>query len=167
MKAIPLVGGGCTWVDDEDFELLANRVWRLWESPSGGPWRYAISGDGKPVKMHREIMVAPALMLVDHVDGNGLNNFRSNLRIVTHSQNQQNTTSSKNQKLGGYKGVHWSTPHGKWQAQIRIPNPSGVGRGKRKALGRYDDPVEAALAYDAASRKYHTHGCLNFPLRTK
>jgi hypothetical protein len=166
MRTIQLSGGGCAIVDDVDYDNIAKFSWRN-DKDRDGRLCYAtrsvrIDGLDRKLRMHRVITKAPSAMLVDHINGNGLDNRRANLRIVTHSQNQQNTTSSKNQKRGGYKGVHWDASKNSWQARIRIPSENG-GRGRKVHLGSFKDPVSAALAYDAASILYHPCGSLNFP----
>ena len=90
---------------------------------------------------------------VDHVDGNGLNNHRKNLRIVSHPQNLANTGSR-----GGtskFKGVSWHAEKGRWGAGIMID-------GRFKLLGRYDDEEQAALAYNLAAKEaWGEHAHLN------
>lgn len=100
------------------------------------------------VKMHRALMRAPQVLLVDHRDGNGLNNRRStNLRLATKSQNQWNSAVNARNKIG-CKGVSFAKREGKWRAVI------GVG-GKLCSLGYFHSPEEAASAYRAASSTLH------------
>jgi len=109
--------------------------------------------------MHREMMNAPAGMLVDHRNGDNLDNRRSNLRLATPTENSCN----RRKKTGGssrYKGVTFNRRSGKWFARIRI-------HGKCIFLGTFESEVEAARAYDAAAKKYHGEfACLNFPEET-
>jgi len=94
--------------------------------------------------MHRAILNAPPRMDVDHINGNGLNNTRENLRLCTRSQNMMN------QRLKGgtsrFRGVSWLKGGAKWHAQVRA-------NGKRLHLGLFTDETEAAMAYDAAARE--------------
>lgn len=84
---------------------------------------------------------------VDHVDLNGLNNARSNLRLANMSQNKQNCGLQSN-NTSGYKGVFWNKRRDKWEAQIHVS-------GKKLFLGRFDDKAEANAAYcDAANRLF-------------
>jgi len=107
--------------------------------------------------MHRLIMGLGSFqddpVYVDHVDGNGLNNHRKNLRIVSHPQNLANTGSR-----GGtskFKGVSWHAEKGRWGAGIMID-------GRFKLLGRYDDEEQAALAYNLAAKEaWGEHAHLN------
>ena len=81
--------------------------------------------------------------LVDHIDGNGLNNQRSNLRRATHAENNANTCKSIN-NTSGFKGVSFDVLSGKWKAYIRINS-------KQKTLGRFQTREEAYEAYCKAA----------------
>lgn len=83
---------------------------------------------------------------VDHKDGNGLNNQRSNLRTATRAQNARNRR-IRTDNTSGFKGVTWRKDLGKWNAFIEIKT-------KRIHLGYFTDPMEAACAYDMAAVKY-------------
>ena len=125
-------------VDDEDFEWLSKFKWH------GA--RYASTGHGREVRyMHRMIMNAQRGQQIDHMDGNCLNNQRSNLRLCTHSQNQANRHIQINNK-SGFKGVHWNTSSKKWVARIVINY-------KPIHLGVFDDPREAHTAYCAKAKE--------------
>ena len=82
----------------------------------------------------------PEGLSIDHIDGNKSNNFLSNLRVVTHQQNQWNHTKAK--------GYYWARLANKWRAQIRV-------NGKNKKLGYYDTEAEAHQAYLSAKAIYH------------
>jgi hypothetical protein len=91
-------------------------------------------------------------MEVDHINHNGLDNRRINLRIATARQNKQNTKIQKS-NTSGYKGV--TKDRTKWRAMIRIS-------GKRVHLGMFDDKRDAAIAYNRAAIKYHgDFACIN------
>ena len=89
--------------------------------------------------------------IVDHIDGNRLNNRIANLRDVSNSINLQNTRAARKNSLSGFLGVGWNKKSRKWRAQICID-------GKAVALGYFDAPEEAHAAYLAAKRKHHP-GC--------
>ena len=106
--------------------------------------------------MHRAILNAPKGLLVDHIDGNGLNNRKSNLRLCTFAQNAHNSRPRRNSS-SRYKGVCWHKLKKKWTVSI-------YKGGKRTYLGYYDDEIEAALAYDRkAEELFGEFAYLNFP----
>lgn len=149
-RQVPLNGGGFALVSPEDYDRVVAHPypWRVAEYEG---LRYAVSqsraGRGsRTLYMHRFIMDSPRLMAVDHVNSNGLDNTRSNLRIATTTQNGQNRRKIK-AKSSAFKGVSYVKRRDKWEASIRI---SGV----LKHLGRFNDEVEAAYAYDVAARSY-------------
>lgn len=162
MKEISLItrGGYIALVDDEDFDWASGVRWRAMLAGSGR--RYAISSEriaGKQALMHREIA---ARMLgrdkisnqeIDHIDGDPLNNQRSNLRLCSHRQNMRNRRKSR-ANTSGYMGV--SRSFGKWAADIWV--------GKAIHLGRFTQIEEAARVRDEAAKKYHGEfAVLNFP----
>jgi hypothetical protein len=139
MKQIELSQGKVALVDDEDFEYLSQWKWCVLGN-RGKRYAFRRAG-GKGVLMHRIISNAPPDMVVDHIDGNGLNNQKGNLRVCTNTENVRNQTRIKN----GYKGV--SRDKQAWRSRIFVNK-------KFISLGRYDTPEEAAKAYDKAARKF-------------
>lgn len=139
MQIITLYGGAQALVDDEDAGLLRRSSWQIQIS---GTLRYARRSTGPrgntTVYMHREIMRPPDGMVVDHIDGNGLNNQRSNLRVVTHSQNLWNQRKKAD-------GVSLRRQNGKWRATIDYES-------KKYEIGFYAERGDAlaARAYVAA-----------------
>lgn len=93
MKEIILTRGFSTQVDDADFEDLSRFRWNALVVKTKNTSKvYAVRNEGRSkVYMHRYLMGAPKGLDVDHVDGNGLNNQRGNIRIATRTQNRQNT----------------------------------------------------------------------------
>jgi hypothetical protein len=133
-------------VDDDDATLVNEFKWYANKRSNG--FR-AIANcrrpDGKRtmVQMHRLITGAKAGELVDHADGNPLNNQRSNLRVCNQQQNQANRGAQRN-NTSGFKGVWWHSSAKKWAASIWVS-------GKHKLLGLFNDPHSAAFAYDQAA----------------
>ena len=105
------------------------------------------NGAQKTTRLHRVLMGVHGDLLVDHIDGDGLNNRRSNLRVATHAQNQRNQRLVK-RNSSGFKGVSWDKEERNWLAQIRVD-------GNSRKLGRYKTPEQAHAAYCAASLKIY------------
>lgn len=151
MKEIPLTKGFTATVDDDDFEWISQHKWRVLIKPTGSH-KYAVctvsvNGKERNMLMHRIVMGCPVGMQVDHIDGNGLNNQRSNLRVCTHSENMRNRNARKN-STSAFLGVHWNKQNGKWRAAIRI-------NGKQTIIGLYNSELEAARAYNKAALQHH------------
>jgi hypothetical protein len=144
MKEISLTHGLVALVDDADYDYLMQ--WK-WHATKAKQTYYAGRGITrgkdkvyihKVFLMHREIMKCPDDMQIDHIDGNGLNNQRSNLRICTNLQNCWNM--SKRSKICDYKGIYLRQ-NGKYRAYIKA-------NGRRVNLGTYVEQEDGARAYD-------------------
>mgnify|MGYP001562305313 CR=1 FL=1 len=97
--------------------------------------------------MHRLLLNAPLSMKTDHVNGNGLDNRRANLRPATHAENLRNRGPQRNNTTG-FKGVSFDKTRGKFQARIMLS-------GREIHLGRFITPQKAHAAYCAAAAKLH------------
>jgi hypothetical protein len=153
---VELTGGHVAVVDEVDAVIVSGGGWRAL-CPSGGAW-YAVRwvGRGKArvqQYMHRLVMGAAAGELVDHRDGDGLNNRRLNLRKCSRRENGRNLRRTKAGKSSRFKGVSWSSAARKWRAEIRA-GESVSGRSKTLVLGMFVSELDAARAYDAAAHKH-------------
>ena len=110
----------------------------------------------KPVHMHREIIEAPAGMYVDHINQNGLDNRKANLRLATRFQNARNRPKTSRATSSKYKGVTYRPAQDKWTATI-------FANGRNLHLGHFRTQIEAAKAYDRAAKEhYGPFAALNF-----
>lgn len=161
MREIGLNQGRIALVDDDDYARLAEHRWFVLQRSRGGT-EYAIrfemrKGIRKSIWMHRVLLAVRDGLYVDHINGNGLDNRRANLRLATISQNGANRFAQSN-NTSGFKGVFYNTGRGRsWFAQIKI-------QGRARRLGCFDDREAAARAYDqAAFRAFGEFARLNFP----
>ena len=149
MKEIILTKGKKAQVDDDDYEELDRFKWRLMEKRQA----FYVVRDfhqknlHRLIYMHREIMNCPGGLEVDHIDGNGLNNRKQNLRVCTRQQNAMNMKRHTD-STSAYKGVHRNKRDGNWCAQIMV-------NGKKKHLGYYNEIEVAARVYNRAAEKIH------------
>ena len=155
MREIQLTQGKIALVDDEDFERVSSLKWRA--TCNKHVW-YAITTlpDRKVAYMHRFILgITPR---IDHVDSDGLNNRRSNLRPATTRQNAQNKRKGvyKRGAFSQYKGVHYRKDRGTWVAMI-------YHEGKHIYIGCSRDEKQSALMYDKKAKElFGEFACPNF-----
>lgn len=148
MKTIPLTQGKFALIDDADFDLVSKFKWCAQNRPSG--ICYAVTrfpGSRKLIYLHRFVMGEPSGMMVDHINHNGLDNQKENLRSCTCSQNQMNRTGAQMNSTSGARGVSLKKISSQWQAQIRL-------NGRLKYLGLFSSIGAASAAYVAANAKY-------------
>jgi len=150
MKLIPLLSGKFAVVDDEDFERLISYEWREVKGSTkvyAGHTYHPTNGSTVTVLMHRMILgLRDRGVNVDHINGNGLDNRKTNLRLASASQNLANRGVNRN-NTSGFKGVSFIKGRRKYEAKITI-NRRTVN------LGRFSDPSEAARSYDRAATKF-------------
>jgi len=153
-ERLPLPNGkGVVLVDRADLPLIEGYRWK-WTR--GGYAGATTTRDGRQttVLMHR--LILPGIALIDHINGNPLDNRRINLRPATASQNQQNRTAPRS-NTSGFKGVSWDAKCCRWFARIYVD-------GRAVRLGGYETAEEAGRAYDSAALEYHgPFARLNFP----
>lgn len=149
MKKIPLTQGQFAIVDDEDYEALSKVKWYASKTPNTYyANRCKEKRDGKQIKvpMHRQILNAPSNLIVDHINHDGLDNRRENLRLCTHTDNMRNRKINYNNR-SGFKGVTWDKTHKKWRPNIQVD-------GKDMFLGYHFCIIKAAKIYDENARKF-------------
>ena len=148
MRTIELTQGHIAIIDDDDFERVSQYKWCSHER-RGTPAAKRRRKDGKNETLHRFILGLEHGdgEIVDHINGNGLDNRKENLRLCTNQQNLRNVGVRKN-NTSGFKGVSWSKGRGNWQVNIS----TGL---KVKSLGRFKDKLDAVRAYNDAAIKYH------------
>ena len=150
IREIPLTQEKIALVDSQDYDKLRHV---LWHAHKGKGTYYAVSDhtrtmtkgvrSGLPVAMHTMIMKTPPGYVVDHINGNGLDNRRQNLRILTREENSAGRTKGGMDK---FRGVVYDKERGTWRASIK--------KGKRGVfLGRFEHQVDAAKAYDSRAKE--------------
>lgn len=152
-REIPLLGGHSAIVDLEDYKWARHFKWTHYSS---GRSHYASAyspATGKRFAMHRTIAGAEPGQLVDHRNGNGLDNRKSNLRIATYSQNAMNRRHRS--KSSRFKGVVFDEGRNTWLARVRKD-------GRYVIVGRFDLEEDAAAAYNhAALQEYGEFAWIN------
>jgi hypothetical protein len=139
VQVITLSHGEHAFIDDADYAMIAAYRWYLHHG-------YAVTISYPRLRMHRLVLNAPLGIGVDHINGDGLDNRRANLRLANDSQNQANRRRLTS-NTSGYRGVTLHRQSGRWQAGIKV-------RGRSVHLGLHDSPIDAALAYDQAAIRY-------------
>ncbi len=159
-RRIPLTQRRYAIVDPADYTRLAEYKWHANRSRTTfyaqrKKWLPELKKE-VTVRMHRHILNVPDNLLVDHINGNGLDNRRANLRPATHSQNTCNIGKYQLSR-SRYKGVTWHKARRRWNARIRSNR-------RTISLGYFDNELDAAKAYDVAAREHHRQFARpNFP----
>ncbi len=157
MKEVQLTRGKVALVDDEDFESVSRFCWRFDGRGYAITSKFLGRIGGKQqmagMSLHRLIMRPPKGLDVDHINHDGLDCRRVNMRVCTRSQNHQNR--AKTRGTSKFKGVSWHK--GAWRATIVLDH-------KQINLGLFDNEAEAGMAYDAKARElFGEFAHLNFP----
>jgi len=157
-REVPLSQGLVALVDEDDYEqITAAGRWLAQRSKTN---IYARRNVRRPDGTRTVILLHTFLTgwpLVDHINGNGLDNRRLNLRPATITENVRNQRLRRN-STSGFKGVRWHQTARKWHARIKVDEA-------RQHLGLFATAEEAARAYDAAARAgFGEFAALNFPL---
>ena len=143
-KLIPLSQNKVAIVDAEDYERLSKYKWSLSCQESTCYGQRTESHTRRSIMMHREIACAPPHLVVDHINHNGLDNRKRNLRLCTQEENIYNSLPRRNCS-SKYKGVYLHKRSKRYHAMIGY-------KGKRYYLGTFKDEVDAAKAYDKKAR---------------
>lgn len=157
MKKIQLTQGKVALIDDADFESASQFKWYAKKHRNTFYVRRNMTLDsGKRVTQCLHQFLIPGQLRIDHADGNGLNNSRSNIRLADAQQNKANSV-----KLAGcssrFKGVCWYKPRHLWVAYIKVEY-------RALSLGYYESESDAAHVYDYAAKIYFgDFARLNFP----
>ena len=143
-KEIPLTRGYFAIVDDEDYDFISQWKWYAYRKESTDS-TYAcrdirIDGKKKCIHMHRLLNKTPEGFVTDHINGNGLDNQKANLRSATH---QENMINCRRRKIGSskYRGISWHIGNKKWYAQMTVNS-------KNMYIGSFKTELEAKEAYD-------------------
>jgi len=160
-RRIPLTKGKFAIVDLDDYYWLKKFRWfaskniiTYYANRNAYSWENAKT---RSFLMHRLIIKAPDNLLVDHINYNGLDNRKANLRLATKMQNNRHVIRTRNPGTSKYKGVTWRKDRKKWAVKI-------MADGKTISLGYYKDEIQAAKVYDRAAKIYHGEfAALNFP----
>lgn len=135
-------------IDDEDFDTVSQYTWQLHIGRSGilyARTNVVIAEKRTTIYLHTLVIGCKRGHEIDHINHNGLDCRKQNMRFATHSQNLANARIQANNS-SGYRGVSWETRSGKWKATIAIEN-------RRIHLGYFTSKEDAAKAYDKAASK--------------
>ena len=162
MKLLPLTKDKFALVDDDDYYWLSQWNWfaveikNIWYARRSKKKGVLRSNEKYEIYLHRIVMKCSNInFVIDHLDKNGLNNQKENLRICTKSENNKHTSSHKNSS-SQYLGVSYDKNRNKWSANL-------MNNGKRILFKRYNTEIEAAKAYDiTAKTQFGVYANLNF-----
>lgn len=138
---ITLSDGKICLIDEEDLERIKKHSWCA--SSNGGGRIYAQTRiNTKTIYMHRFILSAPKGTMIDHRNGNPLDNRKSNLRFCTKSENSLNSK-QRVRRYSAYRGVTYDKERNKWLAQLKVNSVKVLSK-------RFATELEAAQAYKDA-----------------
>lgn len=141
-------------VDDDVFDNVDWARWRVYKTTTN-TLRVQKRQKNKTILLHRLILNASERQVIDHIDGNALNNLRSNLRFCSIAENCRNV-GIRSDNISGFKGVALEKRSNRWRVQVSV-------FGRIRTIGRYRSIIDAAIAYDdMAIKSYGDFAWLNF-----
>jgi hypothetical protein len=160
LRQIELTRGLVTIVDDDDYGALVVNNWYAFPA-SHGTWYASRAGHGRGsrrILMHRELLgLTDRAVVCDHINGDGLDNRRCNLRPASARENTCNRAKMRQTSSSRFKGVSFERARAKWAAYI-------THLGRQQRLGHFESEIAAALAYDDAARRlFGEFARLNLP----
>jgi hypothetical protein len=159
---VPLTRGLCCLIDESDIDAIRQTCWTA-KRTTGGWYAHGLLGRGTSgkwcyVAMHELLLRIDDGINVDHINGNGIDNRRCNLRPCSQQENCMNRI-RRCDSSSQYKGVGWYPKYSKWFAKIQCGDA-------KEFLGYFASEVDAAVAYDSAARRlFGEFARLNFPAR--
>lgn len=149
---IKLTQGKSTLVDNDTYEWASKYKWyaahwkdNMFYAQRGG--KQVNKKREQHISLHRDIMKPKKYEVVDHINGNTLDNRKCNLRVCSAKDNSRNQTKLSKNNTSGYKGVSWDKNANKWIARIKVDK-------KLIHLGYFVDLIKATKAYDVAAKKH-------------
>jgi len=140
MKLLPLSGGKFSKINDDMFDQLIKFSWTSYKH--GNNYYAQTTINKHTVQLHRMIICPPSNFVIDHIDGDGLNNQRENLRAVSHRVNLQNQQKHRNGKPVGITVT--KNRKKKFRAKIKVSK-------QEISLGTYENIEDAIYVYNLAS----------------
>lgn len=146
-RSVVLSCGHVAFVDEEDFDRVNEFSWHSVLIGGNHYARRYVNGEQKNQYLHHFVMGVADGRIVDHKNGDGMDNRKENLRFATHSQNMRNQRTPKNNR-SGVKGVHFDRQTGKWRASLSVDR-------KFVCLGRHETIEEAESAVRVGRQQHH------------
>lgn len=127
-------------IDDEDYEKIKQYSWHI-TNGYASRGKYRSPGRQSTIYLHNQLSNCPKDKVTDHINGNILDNRKSNLRVCSIAENNRAKSINKKVNISGYKGVFWEISCRRWRAQITFND-------KRIHIGVFKNKIDAAIAYD-------------------
>lgn len=147
MVLLPLSQGYFSKIDDEDYEKVKDFSWLIFRN-GRGVYARTVWMEGRSQRhclLHRKILDVPKNLVVDHIDGDGLNNQKSNLRAVTIAINSQNRVKPADNNKTGTNGVWFNKKVGRWMVERTFNS-------KKLHIGSFREKQDALLALERFNR---------------